>query len=124
MKFGLAFLFLVALCLTGCKGGSAPSLSGRWNMAMGPTTMQVEFGADGKYTGTMAGATGLAQVSGNYSVNGSVLEMDPPTITGPGGSVSPPGGRMKVKMTSQGPDMILLDAGDKKFTLTRIAPAK
>lgn len=91
---------------------------------MGPTTMQVEFGSDGKYTGTMAGMGGVAQVSGNYSVNGSVLEMDPPTVTGPGGSASPPGGRMKVKMTSQGPDMILLDAGDKKFTLTRIAPAK
>ena len=112
---------LILLLLAGCKG-SAPSLAGKWSLPMGPSTMQIEFGGNGMYTGTINGATGAGQVSGGYSVKGNYLEMQPPTISGPNGGTTPPGGVMKVKMSSQGPDMILLDAGDKKFTMTRVSP--
>ncbi len=117
-------LVLIVSCLIGCQG-SSPDLSGRWNMAMGPTNMQIEFGSNGQYTGTMTGMAGVGNVTGSYSVKGNRLEMDPPTVTGPMGATSSPGGgRMKVKMIPQGPNMILLDAGDQKFTLTRMGPPK
>lgn len=84
--------------------------------------MQVEFLDGGQYTGSINSMGAVGQVSGTYSVKGNILEMDAPTITGPGGAVSPSGGKMKVKMkmVPQGPNMILLDAGKDKFTLTRM----
>lgn len=119
MKFFRYLLPIVVL--VGCKG--APNLDGRWNMAMGPTNMQIQFGKDGRYSGTMNGLAGAGEVLGGYKIKGTVLEMDPPTIAGPNGSVTPPGGLMKVKMLPQSPDLILLDAGNQKFTLTRLGPA-
>lgn len=92
-------------------------------MMMGPTTMQIEFGPNGQYSGTMNGMAGEGAVSGGYKVSGSTLEMDPPTVVGPGGrTASPGGGVMRVKMIPQGKDTILLDAGNQKFTLQRIGP--
>ena len=94
-------------------------------MVMGPTTMQIEFGPDGRYSGRMNGMAGVGEVSGGYKVKGSVLEMDPPTVVGPGGrTASPSGGVMRVKMVPQGEGTILLDAGNQKFTLHRMGPAK
>lgn len=92
-------------------------------MVMGPTTLQIEFGKDGRYSGTMSGMAGAGEVSGNYRVQGNTLEMDPPTVVGPGGrTASPGGGVMRVKMKPQGEGMILLDAGNQKFTLQRMGP--
>lgn len=60
--------------------------------------------------------------TGTYRINGNVLELDPPTINGPNGPITPPSGTMKAKMNPKGPDMIELDAGSNKFMLTRIGP--
>ncbi len=120
MKIAPFALFGVLL-LFGCKG-SSPDLSGRWNLVMGATNMQVEFGSNGQYTGTLIGAGGSGQASGSYSLKGDVLEMQPPTVTGPGGSASPTGGTMRVKLVPQGPNAYLLDAGDQKFHMTKISP--
>lgn len=91
---------------------------------MGPATLQIEFGSDGRYNGTMnsMGATGA--VSGTYKLNGNMLEMEPPTVTGPGGSASPSGGTMRVKLISQGPDAYVMDAGNQKFMMHRMGPAR
>jgi hypothetical protein len=123
MKSRWGLIAVMLLCVVGC-GKGAPDLSGRWNMAMGATNMQVEFLDGGQYTGSINSMGAVGQVSGTYSVKGNILEMDAPTITGPGGASSPSGGKMKVKMVPQGPDMILLDAGKDKFTLTRMGPPK
>jgi|GEM_PF-4353529 len=111
---------LLLVSLVGCQ--KSPDLSGRWNMGMGATTMQIEFGKDGNYSGTMNGMAGAGQVSGKYSLKGNMLEMDPPTVVGPGGATSPGGGKMRVKMISRGPNMYELDAGNQKFSLTRMGP--
>lgn len=88
---------------------------------MGATQMQVEFGSGGQYSGTLIGAGGSGQVTGTYSLKGNVLEMQPPTVTGPGGTASPSGGTMRVKLISQGANAYKLDAGNQTFHMTRIS---
>ena len=120
MKLALPFAVL-AIALVGCK--KAPDLAGRWNMQMGVTSMQVEFGA-GTYSGTMTSMGQTGQVTGAYHTEGAILVMDPPTVVGAAGSATPGGGVMRVKMVAVSPDLINLQAGNQTFTLTRIGPAK
>lgn len=112
---------LLAVALMGCK--KAPDLAGRWNMQMGVTSMQVEFGA-GTYSGTMSSLGQTGQVSGAYHTEGNILVMDPPTVVGAAGSATPSGGVMRVRMVPVSPDLINLETGKQTFTLTRIGPAK
>ncbi len=112
---------LLAIALVGCK--RAPDLAGRWNMQMGVTSMQVEFGA-GTYSGTMTSMGRTGQVSGAYHTEGTTLVMDPPTVVGAAGSATPGGGVMRVKMVAVTPDLINLQTGTQIFTLTRIGPGK
>lgn len=85
---------------------------------MGMAPMEIQFGSEGIYSGTMGGA----QVSGTYSLKGKILEMQPPTISGPGGSSTPSGGVMRVKLVKQGPNAFMLDAGERQFHMIRIGP--
>lgn len=74
---------------------------------------------DGHFSGPVT-APGLSgTVDGTYHVEGSVLVMDPPTISGPMGSVTPPGGTMRLKMSPKSDELIELDNGSQKFTMTK-----
>lgn len=114
-------ILLSTLVLTLVLGGCSKSndLSGQWRLTQGVSEMDLTF-AGGTYSGTMVTVPG-ATVKGTYKVEGDVLMMEPPTISGPGGTVTPQGGTMRVKMVPQGPDKYELQAdGDKRFYLTRL----
>ncbi len=90
-------------------------------MQMGATAMQVSFGSDGNYSGTMSSMGQTGAVTGTYKTQGNTLTMEAPTVSGAGGSATPGGGTMKVKMVQVSPDLINLETGKQVFTLTRIS---
>ncbi|MCC7436159.1 MAG: hypothetical protein IT363_15900 [Methanoregulaceae archaeon] len=106
------------LLLAGCSKSN--DLSGQWRLTQGVSEMDLTF-TGGQYSGTMVTIPG-ATVKGTYKIEGDVLIMEPPTISGPQGTVTPQGGTMRVKMVPQGPDKYELQAeGDKRFYLTRLS---
>lgn len=107
----------VALLVAGCSKSN--DLSGQWRLTQGVSQMDLTF-AGGQYSGTMVTVPDTT-VKGTYKIEGDVLIMEPPTLSGPSGTVTPPGGTMRVKMVPQGPDKYELQAeGDKRFYLTRL----
>lgn len=120
MKIVSLVLALVGswVLLSGC--GKSTELTGRWRLTQGVSQMDLTF-AGGQYSGTMVTVPG-ATVKGTYKIEGDVLTMEPPTISGPSGTMTPPGGTMRVKMVPQGPDKYELQAqGETRFYLTRLS---
>ena len=86
--------------------------------------MIVEFKPDGTYGGKFMGAGIPADMKGTYKVDGKVLQMDAPTLTVNGQSQTPAGGAMRMSMDWKTRDMVLLDNGSQKLTMTRNSPTK
>lgn len=120
MRWFLAFaLLLVSL---GCKK-SGGDVVGNWSLNGPLGLMLVEFKPDGTYGGKFMGAGIPADMSGTYKIDGKVLQMDAPTLSANGNSTSLGGGAMRMSMDWKGKDMVLLDNGKQKLTMTRSGPA-
>jgi len=110
------FLLLAILVVLGCS--KRPNVVGSWNFALPGMPMKVDFKGDGTYKGvTSVGAMGL---NGTYHLDGPILVMDPPRMSGPNGEVTPPGGQMRLKMEAAGPDAYRLSAPGLQFSMDRI----
>lgn len=116
----LLLLILLILSL-GCKK-SGGDVVGNWSMTGPLGLMQLEFKSDGTYGGKYMGAGVPADMSGTHKLDGKILQMDAPTLSVIGQSSSLGGGAMRMSMQWQGKDMVLLDNGTQKFTMTRTGP--
>ncbi len=114
-------LFVVFVAAFGCSKGN--SVVGHWSLNGPLGLMQVEFKPDGTYGGKYMGAGIPADMSGTYKIEGKALHMDAPTISAMGNSTTLGGGTMKMSMDWKSKDMVLLDNGSQKLTMTRSGPA-
>ena len=85
---------------------------------MSEMPMELEFKPDGTYGGTATGGT--TKVTGTYTVDGDTLVMEAPQMTGPEGTSTDPGGKMRLKMEPTGSDSIhLISPPSFDLTITR-----
>lgn len=114
-------LLSVVFCvfLAGCKRGE--DIVGIWSFPLPRMPLKMEFKSDGTYVGSAMG--GGATLTGKYQVDGNVLAMDPPQVSGSAPvSVNAAAGQMRLEMRKLGPNAYRLSAPGLNFTMSKMRP--